>query len=245
MEKQIPDISEEEVAAKIIYQHDNLGKGFRRISKFLSFQGIRLSKDQVFRIYHRFKDPQETRLDEQIVDEELESLIQRAEIEKKRVKLARAKEEKRRQIAVLWVQEADLSLEKRTKLFRSKLALLDFAKKVMPVLHPSIWIQIVDYCRSENMQLVDVLKEALGSQADYEEVREEYRRQGEYYRLNQHLRLWFEEWLLQRTDEESEEEVQDLAKEEVHIEIVDDEEEYVIPITLDYQEYLEYLNLHA
>jgi len=115
-------LSEAEIAERVIFEHEDNGKGFRKISKWFSEQGLEISKDRVFRIYHKYRKDSESDNDELIFDAELDLLTKKLEEKKNDTTLNRAKKEKKRQIASLTVQDLDLNLEKRTKLFRNKQA---------------------------------------------------------------------------------------------------------------------------
>jgi len=205
MESQPKHISERDLAERIIYLHDVEGLGFRKIARKLTPEGIKMSKDKAHRLYGKYVAA-EINTDSEVTDEELNHLDQTEKEVTRSVKLARVKNEKRRRIAGLIVQEAEASLELRIKLFQDKAALLGFAEKVLPVVSPTIWLQLRDYCAMENISIADSLHHAIGSQAAYEEARMDYKREERDYLLDEHLciRLW--DVLMPNQEDESQEE---------------------------------------
>ena len=84
----VTDISEKELAERIIYMHDTLGLGFRRIAGELTSEGISISKDKVFRLYHKYKKSETTRAEE---DEEFGQMKEMENETRKRLALEKEK----------------------------------------------------------------------------------------------------------------------------------------------------------
>jgi hypothetical protein len=113
---------------KSFFLHDVLGLGFRRIAGKLASEGIKISKDQANRLYHKYKT-QNADVEE---DTELKQLREAETKAQKRLRLLRQKEERRKCIAILAVEEVDAKFKHRQKLFENKKSLLRFAKNVLP-----------------------------------------------------------------------------------------------------------------
>jgi len=62
----------------------------------------------------------------------------------------------------------------------------------MPILKPSAWIFLLDYCRTQKLRIEDVLREVIGEQADYEEERKENRITGKNFFLDDYLEFAIE-----------------------------------------------------
>lgn len=209
MEDGAPEISERELAEKITFLHINMGLGFRKVAKELASEGIQVSKDKAHRLYHKYTATQKINTEQELTDEETELLDQNIRERERTVKLAKTKDEKRRRFATLIVLEYDASFERRRELFQNKAALLDFTKKVMPITNPALWLRLTNSCALEKIDLAEVIQDAIGNQADYEEVRMEYKKERRDYLLDEYLCLCIEDWFLQHQEEEDEEENED------------------------------------
>lgn len=208
-------ISERELAEKIIFLHDYLRLGFRKIAEKLTSRGFKMSKDKAHRLYHEYR----THSVDVEEDEELKQLKE-AEMEgQKRLRLLRQKEERRKCIAILAVEEVDAKFERRQELFEDKEALLRFARTVLPVINPALWLRLTNFCNIEEVDLAEAILDAVGSQADYEEVRMERKKENRNYLFDEHLCLYIEDWLLQQQGEELDEEAGDSVDEEPNITI--------------------------
>jgi hypothetical protein len=189
-------ISERELADKIIYMHDVLGLGFRRIATELG-----ISKDRAFRLYHKYKPAQKVNTEQEISGRETKLLDQNIKKREQNVHLAKIKHEKRKQIAILMIQEAEVSFERRRELFENKKALLDFAEKVLPVINPPLWLRLEEVCDIIRIGLDDALQDAIGSQIEFEEMRMESLNEDDKYLFDEHLALRLEDWLLEQEEE--------------------------------------------
>jgi hypothetical protein len=237
LEHQSPGISERELADKIIYLHDVLGLGFRRIAKELG-----ISKDMAFRVYHKYKPAQKVNTEQEIADKETKLLDQDIKEREQNVHRAKIKHEKRKQIAILTVQEAEVSLEHRRELFEDKVALLEFAQNVLPHINPALWLQLVDFCSKKNIDLENGIHEAIGLQSDYEEIRKDAQRENRAYFLDEYLQMQIEEWLSQQQNEELEKETEDSGNntQNVIVQVAEDPKEYVrIPLALNPGEWVD------
>jgi len=197
-----PSITEAEVGKKIIYMHDTLNMGFRRISKALESEGILgYGKDRVNRMYWKHRVSAE---DNANVKDNNDGLVMLAKTEgeagRKR-ELARAKNEKKRRIAILTLEEIDELLESRQQIYRQKSVLLRVAKRVLPVMNPVIWLRLTDYCEENGSGLAEALRDALGPQVDFEQARTEDLQEGYKYYFDVHLAQCIENWLSEKEED--------------------------------------------
>ena len=161
MERTTSQLSEKELAQEIIRLHDT-GLGCRRISRKLEAMGIRANKDKVNRMFSKYK-----RSDTEIEDEELRLLRQSETEIREHIRLEREKEEVRKRLADLFVEEATMTFAQRKKLFEDQNCLLKFGQRTVAVTDPGLWTAFLDYCLDEE-DLAEGLSEALGHQKSFE-----------------------------------------------------------------------------
>lgn len=222
-------MSERELAERIIYLHDIVGLGFRKIVKKLRSEGIEISKDKAFRLYHKYKPVQANT--EEIVDKEIEFFNQEIQKREQNVKLAQTKDEKRRRIAALIVEEKMTSFEKRKQLFSDADELLKFAEIVMPIVDPMLWDEFKEFCEEQGYALANAVVTAIGKQRYFEDQLAEGA--SEKQSLDQYLREQIEESLDAWKEEDKEESSEPTDYEpDTTIIIEGDDEEYVtIPLS--------------
>ena len=164
MERTTSQLSEKELAEKVIHLHDS-GLGFRRIARELTAQGYKMGKDRANKLFDKYKTTTDTDVGE---DEELRQL-RRAET-KARQQLAnrKEKEELRKRLTILFVEKETLTFERRRKLFTDEKKLLRFAAKAIGVLYPMAWAEFKEFCEEEDLDLAAALSTALADQQDYE-----------------------------------------------------------------------------
>lgn len=212
--------SDLELAEWIIDLHDKEGLGFRRISMKLSSDNLKISKDRAFRLYHKYK--RSLSPEKRDFEEKLRSLSRRLKRAENRVKCAKAKHDMQKRIAVSMLQEADLSFAMRRRTFKNKRILHDFAKKVLPVTSPAIWLKLTDFCTAWKIDLTTAIQEAIGDQASYEETRMECKKEGRDYLLHEHLSTAFDDWVLQNEPmEEGDKDSRDSEEETITVEFAD------------------------
>ena len=168
METQVSDLSEQQIAQRIIHLHENLGLGFRRIAKKLSAEDIPLSKDRAHRLYRKYRSPLPAEAEEASTDKELEALKRQERRAARKAKLAKEKFELRKRIADFKVKEAMYSSKTRTELFSDEKKLLKFLEKIMPVVDPSLWIAFKTYCATQGYNLANAAAIAIGEATDYD-----------------------------------------------------------------------------
>lgn len=228
MDNEDSDISEEALAEKIVYYHDVLGYGFRRITdKLLEEYGIEIGKDTVFRRYHKYKKTETVAFAER--DEELAELDELEREAQKKAETARKKEERRRRIAALLVQEADASFERRQELFQNKKALLEFSEKVLLVINPTLWLRLNKFCETKKLDLADTIHEASGSQIDFEEARMQALKEDDDYFLDEYLCFCLDDWLSEKEKQQQEDD-----KPNIIIDVVETEGIVHPPVPTEY-----------
>ena len=223
-------LSERELAEKIVQLHDEMGLGFRKVARKFGSEGVEISKDKAHRLYRKYRAPSKTNLEQEIMDEELKLLVEEEEETEKKIKLEQLKDEKRRRIALLLVQEAEASFKVRKGLFEHKAKLLCFSEKVLPVVNPALWLRLTNFCSQEKIDLVDAIQKAIGSQADYEEIRADYKKTGIDRFLDEHLCLYLRDSLERQQDEQVEEDNVDEESDERDVTVTteaDKDEEFV------------------
>ena len=166
MEESTLEISDRELVDRIIFLHEDMGLGFRRVAKELTSQGFTMGKDKAYRSYLKHRPHMDDSSED---DEELENLKELEKEAQKRLRLATEKEEIRKRIASLIVEEARTSYEKRREIFTDENALLDFAEKTMSVIDPQLWEDFTEFSEEQGYDLADAVAIALGSQRDFEE----------------------------------------------------------------------------
>lgn len=192
MENEASSISERELAEKIRFLK-NQGLGYRRIGKQLE-----ISKDRAFRLDHKYKTAQKIDTEQEITDQELAKL---GELEKDawmKTEIARKKRQKRWNIASLLVQQLDADFQARQQLFKDKKKLLAFAKKTIPEINPTLWLLLNEFCEAEKIDVADALKNAVGPQTDYEDVRMQAIEDDDEYYLDEYFCDCLKEWLLEK-----------------------------------------------
>ncbi len=177
--------------------HNVLGLGFRRVAKELTSQGFKISKDKAHRLYHKYKAYEGV----EVEDEELREMKTEEMEARGRLELAREKEEIRKRIEALIVEETMTSYEKRKELFTKEDELLEFVEKVMPVVAPQVWSDFKEFCEEQGFDLANALATALGPQRYFEEQLADYEEQ----RLDQYLSEQIEESLTAWKKDEEEE----------------------------------------
>lgn len=190
-------ITEAELGKLIVHMHDNLGMGFRKISKAPKTRGIHnVGEDRANRLYWEYKA-----LGNGDAEEKDDELIRLSKMEKdvvKMVETAKSKKEKKWRIKTMLIQEAEASFERRREIFLYKNAVHDFAQLVIKLENPALWLRLEEECEEANIDLADALQDALGSQVDYEQGRlESSEGEGEYF-LDEYLCSCIESWLLEQ-----------------------------------------------
>jgi len=165
MEKQNSEISQQELIIKILHMHDDMGMGFRKVSRELTSQGYKFNKDSVNRLYNKYKlnppgNPGE--------DKELTQLKQAETRQLERLGLRKEKAEIRKRRNALFVEERTMSFEQRKQLFINQEKLLRFAKRVMPIVDPMLWDEFSEFCWERDYDLANATAIALGSMKDFE-----------------------------------------------------------------------------
>jgi hypothetical protein len=164
MEKQGTEISETELAGKVVFLHDQ-GLGFRKIAKELASQGYRTNKDICNRLYIKYK--QAATSDER-ENKELEHLRETESRALLNLKRGREKEEIRRRLAVVFVERRTLTFRQRKELFTDSEKLLRFCWRIMPTVDAALWDEFVECCQQRDYDLADAVAKSLGNQQDYE-----------------------------------------------------------------------------
>jgi len=224
MEKQSLTPSEQELAKKIIHLHDDLGLGFRKTVRKLASEGIHINKDKAHRLYKKYKAFETTNL---IEDEELKQLKKEEHEAQEQLRLTKSKEETRRNIAALLVEEAMASFDRRWELFTNEEELLKFAEVIMPVAGPLVWIEFTEYCDEQGYDIANAVAIALGEQKYYEEhVKTDEKKSLDLYlaeQLKQALQAWKrkEEQCEQQTEKSEEETKEQIS--EGYTQYLDDE----------------------
>lgn len=162
---QAKESSERELAGKIIYQHDVLGMGFRRLSKKLVNEGWKINKDRANRLYNKYKV---SVLGDALDDKDLKHLKLAEARQRQRFEVQKEKDEIRRRLTILFVEKSTMSFEQRKRLFTDQEKLLRFARRVMPVTDPALWDAFSDFCQERGYKLAIAVAIALGNQQDYE-----------------------------------------------------------------------------
>jgi hypothetical protein len=166
MEDNASQISEKELADKIVHMHDNLGFGYRKIAGELRKQGCKANKDSVNRLYQKFKE--NSGGSEQSEEKGLMLLRATEARARQRVEVQREKTILRQQLVAAFVEERTMTFEQRRRLFTDQEKLLKFAKKVMPIVDPMLWDEFSEFCQVRGYDLANAVAIALENQRDYE-----------------------------------------------------------------------------
>ena len=159
-------MSERELAEKIIHLHEVVGLGFRKIAQRLTSEGIEISKDTAFRLFHKYKKDDAVNVEE---DKELAQLEETEKNAQKDLRLLRKKEEARRRIAAITLEKAMTTFERRKQLFSDADELLKFAEIVMPIIDPMLWDEFKEVCEEQGYDLDNTLATAIGKQRYFED----------------------------------------------------------------------------
>ena len=166
MERPTSQLSEKEVAEKVIFLHDVENKGFRKVSTEMRAQGIPMNKDKANMVYRAYSKRDDASLE---MDEELKRLKENEEETIGRIKLEREKLEVQRRLTILYIEKETLTFAKRKRFFANRGMLLRFAQKVMPITCPEVWDELKEYCSMYGYDLADATGIALGGQKTYED----------------------------------------------------------------------------
>jgi hypothetical protein len=166
MKQNTQQYSEKELGKRILHLHNVRGLGYRRIAKELMGEGIRLNKDQVNKLYLKYKKNDADEVKGDRVLEDLKKAEARALNE---LEVKREKHEIRRRLVELFIKNRTVTFEQWRELFTNQEKLLRFAKRAMPVVDPMLWTNFCLFCKERDFSLAFALARALGSQFDYEE----------------------------------------------------------------------------